>query len=59
MWNVSSHVVFAITYGSIKSSYLLIRAFLYLMCSPSDESHLETIGCRDPFMEVLKEIEDK
>ena len=24
----------------------------------SSEHHLEAIGCRDPFMEVLKEIED-
>ena len=29
------------------------------MCSPYDERQLEEIGCRDPFMEVLKEIEEE
>ena len=28
------------------------------MFSPSSEHQLEAIGCRDPFMDVLKEIED-
>ena len=31
----------------------------YLIFSPSNEHPLEIIGCRDPFMDVLREIEDR
>ena len=35
-----------------------VSVLFYVIFTPSSEHHLEIIGCRDPFMEVLKEIED-
>ena len=32
--------------------------FVHLLCSSYDEHQLENFGCREPFMEVLKEIEE-
>ena len=28
------------------------------MCRQPDQYNLEAVGCRDPFMDMLKEIED-
>ena len=40
--------------------YILHHMYFYLMFSPTNNNrdHWEELGCRDPFMEVLREIEE-